>query len=87
MGMPGKEAAEVRERTVRTVLEHQERYESQWAAIRSIAEKIDCSAEVPREWLRQAERDQGVRPGLTTLTPQRVVDRDALHTTATGRSS
>jgi transposase len=59
-------APEVRERAVRLVLEHQGEYETQWAAIRSIAEKIGCSAEALRTWVRRAERDTGRRPGLTT---------------------
>jgi len=59
-------APEVRERAVRMVLEHQGDHESQWATIRSIAEKIGCSAEALRTWVRQTERDQGQRPGLTT---------------------
>jgi transposase len=57
---------EVRERAVRLVLEHEGEYNSQWAAIQSIAEKIGCSAETLRNWVRQAERDSGRRPGLTT---------------------
>jgi transposase len=48
------------------VLEQQEKHESQWAAITSIAEKIGCTAETLRSWVRQAERDAGRRPGLTT---------------------
>ena len=59
-------APEVRERAVRLVLDHQTEYESQWAAIRSIAEKMGCSAEALRTWVRRAERDAGQRPGLTT---------------------
>jgi transposase len=54
------------DRAVRMVLEHQDKYESQWAAITSIAEKIGCTAETLRSWVRQAERDAGHRPGLTT---------------------
>jgi transposase len=54
------------------VLEHQEEHDSQWAAIVSIAEKIGCSAETLRHWVRQAERDQGRRPGLTTDERQRL---------------
>jgi transposase len=57
---------EVRERAVRMVFEHSSEYSSQWEAIRSIAPKIGCSPETLRKWLRQAERDQGLRPGLTT---------------------
>jgi transposase-like protein len=57
---------EVRERAVRLVLEHQGDYESQWAAMESIATKVGCTAETLRKWVRQHERDQGVREGLTT---------------------
>jgi len=57
---------EVRERAVRLVLEHERDYESQWAAITSVAEKIGCTAETLRKWVRQVERDSGRRGGLTT---------------------
>jgi len=66
MGRPSTYAPEVRERAVRMVQEHASEYPSQWAAIRSIAEKIGCTHEALRRWVRQAERDQGQRPGLTT---------------------
>ena len=38
-------------------------HESEWAAIRSIAEKIGCTSETLRKWVRQAQRDAGRRPG------------------------
>jgi transposase len=59
-------SAEVRERAVRMVREHQGDYPSEWAAISSIAAKIGCTAESLRRWIRQAERDEGRRDGLTT---------------------
>ncbi len=51
-------APEVRKRAVRTVLAHQGKHESQWAAIGSIASKIGCTAKILRKWVRRAERDQ-----------------------------
>ncbi|MEX2374333.1 MAG: IS3 family transposase [Dehalococcoidia bacterium] len=61
-----KYSQEVRERAVRLVLEHERDHESQWAAIKSVAEKIGCTAETLRKWVRRAERDSGRRAGLTT---------------------
>ncbi len=63
---------EVRERAVRMVFEHQSEHDSQWAAMASIAAKIGCTAETLRKWVRQAERDQGLREGLTTSERERL---------------
>lgn len=66
MGRKSRYPAEVRERAVRLVFEHQGEHTSQWAAIESIAGKIGCKAETLRKWVRQDETDSGRRPGLTT---------------------
>jgi len=63
---------EVRERAVRLVFEHQADYDSQWAALNSIAAKIGCTAETLRKWVRRAERDQGLREGLTSSDRERL---------------
>jgi transposase len=65
MGTQTKFSAEVRERAVRLVLEQQHEHGSQWAAMESIAAKIGCTAETLRKWVRRAERDSGLRAGLT----------------------
>lgn len=65
---------EVRERAIRMVFEHTEEHSSQWATIQSIAGKIGMSPETLRKWVRQAERDGGLRPGLTTDERSRMKD-------------
>lgn len=66
MTRPNKYPPEVRQRAVRMVNEHRGDHDSEWAAIVSIAAKIGCSSETLRNWVRQAERDAGVRPGPTS---------------------
>jgi transposase len=72
MGRKSRYSGEVRERAVRLVFEHEGEYGSQWEAIRSIAEKIGCSAETLRKWVRQTEVDSGRRGGLTSEEQARV---------------
>jgi len=48
------------------LIEHERDYESRWEGMRSISQKIGCSAETLRKWVLQAEVDKGKRPGLST---------------------
>ncbi|MDE2389185.1 MAG: transposase, partial [Betaproteobacteria bacterium] len=57
---------------VRLVFEQQKEYGSQWAAIKSIASKIGCTAETLRTWVRRAETDQGLRGGMPTPDRERL---------------
>ena len=67
-----KDSPEVRERAVRMVFEHRSEHTSQWAAIVSITTKIGCTAQTLSTWVKQAERDQGKRAGLTTDKRERL---------------
>jgi transposase-like protein len=63
---------EVRERAVRMVLEQAKEHASQWSAIEAIAPKIGCAAQTLHNWVAQAERDAGVRAGLTSDERERM---------------
>ncbi len=58
---------ELRERAVWMVAEVTPNYDSQWAAIGAVAQKLGVgTAEAVRKWVRQAEVDAGQRPGTTS---------------------
>ena len=72
MNPRGRYPQEMRERAVRMVFEHQDEHVSQWAAITSIAGKFGMASETLRKWVRRAETDGGLRPGLTTNERERL---------------
>ncbi len=63
---------EVRKRAVRMVSEHRGEHASEWAALGSISAKIGCNAETLRTWVRQSQRDEGLRAGVTTAERDRL---------------
>ena len=60
-----------RGRAVRMVRDHHGDYESQWAAINSIAAKVGRTGETLRKWVRQIERDLGTRDVITSFERDR----------------
>ena len=66
MARSNRFSQEVRERAVRMVFEHRADYDSEWETISTVAEKIGCSAETLRKWVRQTEVNTGRRGGVTS---------------------
>ncbi len=68
----GRYPAELKERAVGLVLDHQHEYRSQWKAICTISEQLGVHHESLRVWVRRAEVDTGRRPGVTTDERERL---------------
>lgn len=66
MSRNSRYSPEVRERAVRMVVDHQDDFSSEWAAITSVSSKLGMTPETLRIWVRRAQIDGGLRPGLTT---------------------
>ena len=58
------------------MFEHQGEHGSQWAAISSMANKFGCTSETLRKWVREAERDQGLRVGMSSSDRERLKERE-----------
>jgi len=74
MAGTGKYSQEVRERAVRMAFEQESRYGSRWETIRSIAQKLGCSTEALRNWVKRVEIDAGRASGVTSEERSRIKD-------------
>lgn len=72
MTRKSKHSPEVRERAVGLVMETRQSHDSEWAAITSVAQKIGCTPETLRKWVRQSQRDAGTRAGATSEEKSRI---------------
>jgi transposase len=84
MTRPGRYPQELRGRAVRMVFEHRDEHHSQWAAICSIVAKFGSSHETLRHWVRRAETDDGLRPGLASDERERLTALERRHRSCGG---
>ncbi|MFJ8676384.1 IS3 family transposase [Streptomyces sp. NPDC093589] len=67
MARPSQYPLELRRRAVRMVAEVRPEYETEWAAMKAVAQKLGIgTTETLRKWVRQDQIDAGARPGTTT---------------------
>ncbi|CAI7973750.1 Insertion element IS6110 uncharacterized 12.0 kDa protein [Frankia sp. Hr75.2] len=74
MPTPNKYPAELRERAVRMVFEVRKESGQRTGAIKAVADKLGVGAESLRYWVKQAEIDDGARPGISTADAQRIAE-------------
>ncbi|WP_420831994.1 IS3 family transposase [Nocardia huaxiensis] len=62
-----KYPVELRERAIRMFVEIQDQHESEWAAMKAVADLLGVGTpETVRKWVRQGQIDGGTRPGVST---------------------
>jgi transposase len=74
MAAPRKYSVELRDRAIRMALDARRDPETRTGAIKRVADQLGIHPEALRTWVRQAEIDEGDRPGTTTAETQRLAE-------------
>ncbi|MEX5300224.1 IS3 family transposase [Kocuria sp. CPCC 205292] len=74
MGAPRKYPDELRERATRMAVEARRDPATKVGALARIGQQLGINPETLRNWVRQAEVDEGYRPGTTTDDAQRLAE-------------
>jgi transposase len=74
MAAPRKYPEELRERAIRMALDLRGDPATRSGALRRVGQQLGVNPETLRNWVSQAEIDQGHRPGVTTAEAQRIAE-------------
>ncbi len=74
MAAPRKYPEELRERAIRMAVDLRRDPASRAGALRRVGEQLGINPETLRNWVQQAEIDQGHRPGVTTAEAKRIAE-------------
>jgi transposase len=74
MAAPRKYPEELRERAIRMAVDLRRDPATRSGALRRVGEQLGVNPETLRNWVQQAEVDEGHRPGTTTDEAKRVAE-------------
>jgi transposase len=74
MAAPRKYPDELRERAIRMAVDLRRDPATRSGALRRVGEQLGINPETLRNWVQQAEIDQGHRPGVTSAEAQRIAE-------------
>ena len=74
MAAPRKYPEELRERAIRLAVDARRDPASRSGALRRVGEQLGINPETLRNWVQQAEIDEGDRPGITTDDARRIAE-------------
>ena len=74
MAPPRKYSVELQQRATRMALDARKDPETSRGAIRRVADQLEVHPEALHNWVRHAEVDDGLRPGITTDDQARITE-------------
>ena len=74
MAAPRKYPEELRERAIRMAVDLRRDPATKVGALKRVGDQLGINPETLRNWVGQAEIDEGHRPGVTTAEAQRIAE-------------